>query len=93
MTTITNSAFTDCTKLTSVTIPSSVTKIMYNAFGDTGLTEITCLATTPPECLSLYSQFMSVNKNNVVLYVPSGSVNAYKTANVWKAFTNIQAIS
>jgi len=58
------------------------------AFSDcTGLTSMTVEATNPPS-----SGYDIVSNYNIPLYVPAGSVDAYKAADEWKKFTNIQAI-
>ncbi len=90
VTTIGEDAFEYCRGLTSVTIGNSVTTIGDEAFFYCrGLTSLTCEATTPPTCR--YYCFYGVDKS-IPLYVPAGSIDAYKAANQWKDFTNIQAI-
>ena len=88
------------TNITTADIPSSVTynaitysitSIGQNAFSNcSGLTSITCEATTPPACGEYV--FLEVNKT-IPLYVPAESVELYKAADVWKEFTNIQGIT
>jgi hypothetical protein len=61
------------------------------AFGYcTGLTSVTCFATTPPQLD--FSVFGSGVDKSIPLYVPAGSISAYKSANQWKDFTNILPI-
>ena len=84
-------AFQKCTGLTSVTIGNGVTSIGTGAFsGCTGLTSMTVEATNPPYYYS--STYNMVSYYSIPLYVPAGSVYAYKAADEWKRFTNIQAI-
>ena len=81
----------DTCALISISIPNSVTNIGSCAFRwNTKLTSITCEASTPPSCGD--NCFYDVKKN-IPIYVPASSINAYKIANHWKNFTNIQAIS
>jgi len=85
------SAFADCSSLTSVTIGSGITSIGTWAFSYcSGLTNITINATTPP---TLSSDAFR-NTNNCPIYVPSGSVNDYKTYYRWTSYASrIQAIT
>jgi len=81
-------AFYYCTGLTSVTIQGSVTSIGERAFaGCTSLEGITVLAQEPP-ALGDYV-FYNVPVTSTILYVPAGSVEAYKEADGWKDFLNI----
>ena len=81
-------AFYECSGLTSVTIGNSVKNISDFAFsGCIGLTSITCEATTPPSCGS--GVFKNIDKTACTLYVPEESIEAYKSADQWKDFSNI----
>ena len=85
VTTIGYEAFAACTSLTSVTIPDSVTTIGYYAFyWCYRLTSVYCKATTPP---SMGSSVFS-NTNIQAIYVPTGSVEAYKAKTNWKDYAN-----
>lgn len=89
VTTIGSSAFSDCDSLTSVTIPNSVTTIGYYAFsGCKNVKQITSEAVTPPICSA--GSFERVNRNECKLLVPKNSIEAYKNADVWKAFFLIE---
>lgn len=91
VTTIGSRAFSFCTSLTSCTIGTSVTSIgVYAFYGCGSLTSITCLATTPP---TLGDYHVFENTNDCPIYVPSASVNAYKSATNWSTYSSrIQAI-
>ena len=87
--TIAYRAFANCTNLTSVTIPKSVTMILLYAFMDcTNLTSITCEAVTPPT-IYISDAFVGVDRS-IPLYVPTAAMSAYKEADFWSDFTNIQ---
>lgn len=76
----------------SLTIGSNVNNIGSHAFdGCKGVTSIYCNAVNPPACYE--NSFHNDTKKNCTLYVPSGSIDAYKAANEWKDFVNIQDIS
>ena len=88
--TIIDTAFLECKRLLTLTIGSGITSIGGGAFYNcSGLTNITILATTPP---TLGSQSFD-NTNNCPIYVPSESVEAYKSATTWSTYASrIQAI-
>ena len=66
-----------------------MTSIGSNAFNNcTGLTSITCHATTPPTLGN-----NGFNNFTIPLYVPKGSVLKYKAADNWRNFVIIREIS
>ena len=76
--------------LTTISLPKNLTKIGNFALsGCSSLNSITCEAITPPTCGDYV--FSTTDKQTCKLYVPSGSVDSYKTADVWKDFFNIEA--
>ena len=82
--TIGSQAFAYCTKLTSVTIPDSVTTIVGAAFyGCSSLETVYCKPTTPPT--GGYNMFYG-NASGRKIYVPAGSVEAYKAKQYWSAY-------
>jgi hypothetical protein len=94
-------AFMNCSALTSATIGSSVNFIYKGAFkGCEKLSSITILNSAPPslhdndswEEREKSTAFEGVNKEACTLYVPEGSVDAYRKADGWKEFVNIKAI-
>ena len=91
VTSIDDSAFFNCFNLTSVTIPSSVTSIGTSAFqGCSSLASITVNKATPPTLGANVFDYT----NDAPIYVPSSSVNAYKTASGWSTYASrIQAIN
>ncbi len=99
VTSIGNEAFKDNNSLTDVTIPSTITSIGESAFaGCSNLKSITVYSTTPiafpsaSRTRSESSVFEGVDKNTCLLYVPEGCVEVYKSAPVWREFTNILVI-
>ena len=107
VTMIAPSAFEDNTELTSVSLPATITSIGEGAFA--GCEKLQSITVNNPEPVALSSTpaavrgirtragersvFDGVNMETCILYVPAGSVDKYKTADVWKDFKNIQAIS
>ncbi len=83
--TIGNSFLSGCKKLTSITIPDSVTMIGGRAFYNcTALKIIYCRPTIPPIIGASYAFY---NCNDIIIYVPTESVDAYETAKVWASKT------
>ena len=88
-------AFYDCSSLTSVTIPDSVTTIGSSAFlWCEGLTSVYCKAVTPPTVVSYdgYLYPFDANASNLKIYVPKGSVEAYKSAYGWGGYYNYSIV-
>jgi len=88
---ISNNVFEFCSSITSIDIPSGVTYIGGGAFQwCTSLTSVTINAVTPPT-LSNTNAFN--NTNDCPIYVPSESVETYKSATNWSTYASrIQAI-
>ena len=77
------SAFEDCTGLSSITIPSSVESIGDYAFWNcSSLTSITCYATTPPTLGD--DSFYNIS-SDATLYVPIGTKNDYEES-AWASY-------
>ena len=106
VTAIAPNTFENNINLTSVTIPSSINSIGESAFAGCSNLKSIIVNWTEPLNLSApaaarglmtrsggSSIFEGVDKDNCVLYVPDGSVDAYKAAEVWKDFKNIKPIS
>ena len=86
VTTIGELAFYGCSSLTSVTIGNSVTTIGDLAFyGCSSLTSVYCKATTPPT--GGFNMFDG-NASDRKIYVPTGSVEAYKSASGWSEYAD-----
>lgn len=87
ITIIESTTFSRCNNLTKIVIPQNVTSIGSSAFSNCSkLKEIYCTPTNPPT-LDGNTVFSSI-ASNAVFYVPSASVNNYKTADEWKAYAD-----
>ena len=87
--TICQSAFEYCEGLTRITLPSSIRCIHdYAFYGCNNLKEIYCKASTPPHLNSFYSNY----HKDVVLYVPSGTLETYKNDDLMGSFQNVVEI-
>jgi len=96
-------AFTHCLKLTELTLPGSLKQIGALAFFNlSDLKSVTCLAETPPamgtqfvkDTRQNYGVFFAIDNegSDIPLYVPAGSVEAYRQAEQWKDFKTILPI-
>ena len=79
-------AFRSCNSLTSINIPNGITSIDAYAFENcTYLKTVTCAAITPP---TLGGSAFRDNAPDRKIYVPSGSVDAYKAAEGWSEYAD-----
>ena len=87
--TIKENALKNCTGLVDVVIGSGVMNIEESAFeGCSDLVNIFFMSKTPPSVKE--NNFMTSQYINTTLYVPTGALELYKTADVWKDFWNIK---
>ena len=91
VTSIGDNAFLLCTSLTSITIPNSVTSIGSSAFEScSNLKDFYCFAEKVP---GTGNDVFRRTPDDVTLYVPVGSVEAYKATSPWNSFKNIVGIT
>lgn len=90
---IDGAAFADCVGLTSITIPSSVTSIGHGfVSGCSSLKYVTCLAVQVPVSENFDPAF-DASIMDMTLKVPEASLAAYRSADPWKFFRNIEGIA
>lgn len=78
-------AFRGCTEMTHVELPSTMTEIRNGAFTDaTGLRTINIDAMDPPKFSG--EPFNGVDKEDVAVYVPEGTVDQYRNHENWAPF-------
>ena len=95
-------AFKDNKNVTSVILPETITFIEEGAFsGCSGISELTSYNPIPPQITvsaastrgtSVASQFEGINKETCILFVPKGSVEAYRNSYGWGDFNIILEI-
>ena len=76
--------------ISSVYLPESISYVGLAAFKYTHLKEITCMATLPPSVDS--NSFDNDVYDNAILNVRSEYMEAYKTHDIWKNFSNISIV-
>lgn len=81
LTSIGDNAFGGCTGLTELTLPQSISQIGWSALSGSGVKNLTVEATTPPT-LENYALDCPLE----AIFVPKGSVTAYRTAEGWKDY-------
>ena len=90
VTVIANQAAREATSITEVELPSTLVEIRASAFSSiTGITKVTCLATTPPDSGEYFTDAVY---QNATLYVPMRSLELYRTTPGWSNFQNIVGI-
>lgn len=104
VTSVGSHSFAGCGKLRAVTVPASVTEIDNDAFTEcVALDSIVLMSAVPPKCdvrsfkrvaATAYAARAIEDDNdifaNATLYVPVGSVTAYRNVAGWGEFANIQ---
>lgn len=81
----------NCGQLEYVVLGKKISTIKKDSFTDCAkLKEIHCLSIFPPIVEKEYKkQFSPINFKQCKIYVPKGSISAYKTAPIWGTFSNI----
>ncbi|MBQ9077660.1 MAG: leucine-rich repeat protein [Muribaculaceae bacterium] len=90
---IANNAFDECSNLTSVTIPSSVTYIGESAFVNCGLRVVFSYSMIPPSCADGAFGGDTNSSYSARLMIPEGTYYDYIIANEWYKFDRIQEMA
>lgn len=75
-------------KIKTITLPSTLKTCTTLCLSYTNLSAVNCKATVPPA--GDYYPLPNYNVNNVILYVPKGTLSAYKQSPIWRIFTNMK---
>lgn len=83
-------AFSGCNSLSNITIPKNVKSIGDYAFSGCSITSVTAQMIEPVSINSTTFSYSYVSyANNITLYVPAGSGEAYRASETWKDFKEI----
>lgn len=86
LTTIPNYCFYNCDGMTDIELHSGITSIGDYAFYNcSGIYSMTLHSTVPP---TIGADTLTNTSSNLKIYVPSESLNAYKTASNWSTYAN-----
>lgn len=91
VTSIGSFAFSYCSGLTSITIPNSVTSIGSQAFYGCKLRNLQVKSITPPK--SAANSFSEQTQYHTILYIPTGTWDAYAYDDGWYKFINIREVA
>lgn len=88
---IEDECFRNCPMLTQISLPASLEALGDNAFcGCQFLTDIYCYAMVPPAGSEADNYpFAQCRPQNVMLHVPLGTENLYRTTGFWTRFSNV----
>lgn len=85
-------AFAGCTGLTELVLPSSLEYCSGSPFANcSGIKTIESRAVLPPTTGGNYNPLSGVDLSQLVLYVPTWSVNEYQLADGWNSFYTFEA--
>lgn len=91
VTAIRKGGFDGCETVSCVVLPSTLKTLEARALASlTNLKSIVSKASTPPTCDDATT--FEATPTAIPVYVPCGSVGAYKEAEVWSSFTKIQCV-
>lgn len=88
VTEIGRSAFEDCTKLTEIELGAAMKTLGKRAFNGAPLNAITSRNPIPP-AFDTDGTIATFSSYNAVVYVPTGSLEVYRTDKSWRNFANI----
>lgn len=90
---IENYAFENCTSLAEITLGGGMLSVPGTPFkGCTALRTVTCLSANPPH-MTTSECFPTATYSNGTLKVPGASLNTYKSADWWRMFNTVEAMS